>query len=189
VYFVVGDPSTNECPEGSWKLTSPDQCMWAAAVEGEDFNRVFHASHIPSGCYQWVGQDKFNFNTHPVGGPHSNCMPVCMRGTIATTTVSEARTTTITTTLQKESPIEVIDCYTRKCNSEVFRKTKNVELRCGGKDGCNSVEFYCEDPATCTLSCAGGKPACNSITVYQGTNIKCEADACNSIDEETKKAN
>merc|ERR1712039_1098271 len=82
------------------------------------------------------------------------------------------------------APREVIDCYTKKCDSETFERSMNVELICGGEDGCNSVEFLCEYPETCILSCGGGKPACNSVTVNEGTDIMCAPEtACNSVEE------
>merc|ERR1719188_342935 len=79
--------------------------------------------------------------------------------------------------------LEVIDCYTKKCNSKKFSRSMNVELICRGKDGCNSVEFLCEYPDTCTLSCSDGEPACNSVTVNEGTEINCSRGACNSVEE------
>ena len=90
--YLLGNVSSNRCPEHSARITSQAVCKAAASAKGYAFKGRTTEEGYPAGCYRYhragdssesLTTNYVYFNAHTVGGGRDHVEPLCIRlGTV-----------------------------------------------------------------------------------------------------------
>jgi len=78
-YFIAGDDDANECPSGSSKVTTSQECNEFQRQNGRAYDGTQRSPDVPGGCYQTSNEEfsrKIFFN-HEKGRGKEGMFPIC----------------------------------------------------------------------------------------------------------------
>ncbi len=77
---MYGALGSNECPDGSARITDLAQCLSAALAAGKEWEGMESQSGYPRGCYRYTGGGvKLNYDA--AGGAAPNAQLLCAAST------------------------------------------------------------------------------------------------------------